>query len=130
MTASGNFSLQLGSAISGTFYYDNYIHTFILDSKNLKIEVDDIFYNDLSINESEYSISIYTGAVNRLTSSGSQSIIAYSTEKIYSSKIYENDELIQHLIPCTNENGVVGMYDVIGQKFYSSLTSDSFIYGN
>lgn len=129
MTNSGNFTLNLGTS-SDSSYYDNYIHNFIIDAQNLRIGVDDTFYGNKTINNSGFSSSIYIGARNRINSSSSQSVQNYITEKVYSSKIYENGELVQFLVPCTNDSGIHGMYDVVNGKFYSSATSNDFIAGN
>lgn len=50
--------------------------------------------------------------------------------KMYGFKMWDtNDELVHHFIPCKDPNDVCGMYDIIGETFYSSLTSHPFIGG-
>lgn len=50
--------------------------------------------------------------------------------KMYGFKMWNaNDALIHHLIPCKDPNDVCGMYDIIGETFYSSETSHPFIGG-
>ena len=38
--------------------------------------------------------------------------------RIYDCKIYENNELIQHLKPCIHPNGTVCFYDMVTQKYF------------
>lgn len=48
---------------------------------------------------------------------------AYSSAKLYSFKIYESGILVHDYKPCENSSGIVGLYDVISDNFYSSATS-------
>ena len=46
-------------------------------------------------------------------------------------KMYRAGELISHLIPCENiQTNTVGMYDLIGNKFYNNTGSGTFTSGN
>ena len=50
--------------------------------------------------------------------------------RVYSYKLYESGVLSQNMIPCKNDAGLVGMYDTVEEKFYSSAnSSDPFIPG-
>lgn len=50
--------------------------------------------------------------------------------KMYSFKLWNNDdELVMNLIPCIDPNNVYGMYDIINDVFYSSITSTPFTGG-
>ena len=49
--------------------------------------------------------------------------------RIYYLKIYNNGTLIRNLLPCKNENGMVGMYDIIEKKFYNNNGTGTFIAG-
>lgn len=50
---------------------------------------------------------------------------------IYSCKIYDNGTLVRDFVPCKNPDGVVGLYDNVGAKFYgSSASSDTFDAGD
>lgn len=49
--------------------------------------------------------------------------------KMYSCIIYDNDVCVGNFIPCTNKEGIAGMYDLIRRKFYKSATSTNFIAG-
>lgn len=41
----------------------------------------------------------------------------------------ENNEPVRYFIPCKNQDGVAGMYDLIGGKFYGSSSSKAFTAG-
>lgn len=49
--------------------------------------------------------------------------------KIYYFKIYDNGVMIRNYIPCTNNEGVVGMYDTVFGVFYPSASNTPFIAG-
>lgn len=50
--------------------------------------------------------------------------------KLYGFKIYEDEVLIKDMVPCYHkDNGIVGLYDIVNNKFYSSNTNVSFIKG-
>lgn len=39
-------------------------------------------------------------------------------DKFCGFKIYEKDNLIRHFKPCINENGIIGVYDFVSNKFF------------
>lgn len=49
--------------------------------------------------------------------------------KFYSVKIWNNYTLVRNFIPCINPNNVVGMYDTVEGKFYSSPNGTAFVAG-
>ena len=48
---------------------------------------------------------------------------------VYSCQIYDNGNLIRNYIPCKNADGMVGLYDLIGKKFYGNSGSGNFTAG-
>ncbi len=51
--------------------------------------------------------------------------------KVYSCKIYENDIIVRDFIPCYRKaDGVCGLYDLEGEKFYSSGSMNNFLGGD
>lgn len=48
--------------------------------------------------------------------------------KIYDFKIYDEDILIQHLIPVLDVDGVPCMYDKVNDKFYYNHATGKFLY--
>lgn len=75
-------------------------------------------YNDFSC---PYNITMF--CLNR---GGATSY--YASVRIYYCKIYENDILVRDYIP-VKKDGIAGMYDKIGKKFYSNSGTGTFIEG-
>lgn len=48
---------------------------------------------------------------------------------VYECKVYDGTTLIKHLVPCVNDNGEVGMYDLIGRVFMGNDGSGEFVKG-
>ena len=55
--------------------------------------------------------------------------ISYGSHKLFNCKFYNNDSLARDFIPCKNADGAVGLYDLIGQKFYGNAGTGSFTAG-
>ena len=53
----------------------------------------------------------------------------YGKAKVYSFKIYDNGTLVRDFIPCKNPSGVVGLYDLVNDKFYPNSGTGTFIAG-
>lgn len=54
-----------------------------------------------------------------------------SISRIYSFKIYDNDFLVRNFVPCYRiSDGVVGLYDVINDVFYTNAGTGDFTKGN
>lgn len=49
--------------------------------------------------------------------------------KLYSCQIYDNDTPVRNFIPCKNPSGVVGLYDLVGKKFYTNAVAGNFMAG-
>lgn len=49
--------------------------------------------------------------------------------KCYSLKIWENDVLQRDFVPCKNASGEVGIYDLVGDKFYGNDGTGSLVAG-
>ena len=49
--------------------------------------------------------------------------------KIYNVKIYRGSGLIRDFIPCYNSGGEIGLFDVIGYKFYTNAGTGTFTKG-
>ena len=53
----------------------------------------------------------------------------HASLKLYSCQIYDNGALVCDFVPCINSSGAVGLYDLVGQKFYDNAGSGSFTAG-
>lgn len=49
--------------------------------------------------------------------------------KVYNFKIYDNNVLIQHLVPALDSENTPCMYDKVTQKFYYNNGTGDFLYG-
>lgn len=49
--------------------------------------------------------------------------------KLYSFKIYDNGTLVRDYVPCTNQTGVGGLYDLANMKFYGNNGTGTFAVG-
>lgn len=49
--------------------------------------------------------------------------------RIYSCKIWDNDVLVRDLVPCINNAGAAGLYDLINGIFYGNSGSGNFVLG-
>nr|DAE00814.1 MAG TPA: hypothetical protein [Siphoviridae sp. ctEqU3] len=52
-----------------------------------------------------------------------------ATMVLYYCRIYDGNTIIRDYIPCKNAAGAVGLYDLIGQKFYGNAGTGSFTAG-
>lgn len=57
------------------------------------------------------------------------SVSEMTTMEVYYCQIYDGNTIIRDYIPCKNASGAVGLYDLIGQKFYGNTGSGSFAAG-
>lgn len=62
---------------------------------------------------------------NRISTGAQQ----FTNARAYSLKIWENDVLERDFVPCRNASGTVGMYDLVGSKFYGNSGTGSFLAG-
>lgn len=78
---------------------------------------------------------IYTCTDNTFTCSNPLNLFSDSETtygmfgKIFSCQIYDNGTLVADFVPCINPSNVVGMYDIVGNTFYSSVNGNSFVAG-
>lgn len=49
--------------------------------------------------------------------------------RLYGFSISENTEILRDFIPCKNEIGKIGLYDIINDKFYENAGTGTFIAG-
>ncbi len=66
--------------------------------------------------------NLYLFASNQANTAG-----AYTVLKVYSCKIYDSGTLIRDFIPCVSPSGAVGLYDLVGKKFYGNAGTGAFI---
>lgn len=47
--------------------------------------------------------------------------------KLYSCQIYDNGIIVRDFVPCINASGAVGLYDLVGKKFYGNAGTGAFV---
>lgn len=53
----------------------------------------------------------------------------YSKIIIREAKIYQQGELVRDFVPCTNSGGNAGLFDLVNNTFYASITDTAFVAG-
>ena len=53
-----------------------------------------------------------------------------TTMVLYYCRIYDGDTLLRDYIPCINESGAVGLYDLVGRQFYGNTGTGTFTAGD
>lgn len=118
------FSSSICKTKNTSIAIDYDIHEFLLSNKDLAFYIDGekvTEYEQRAVQP--YRITINIGARNGGT-------WYYCNEKIYSSKIYQNDMLVKDFIPCYRiSDGIGGMYDIIDNVFYTNIGTGEFLIG-
>lgn len=122
------------SDYGGTLRFGNSSYTAHM-TKNLKINAslkDNVFISNnyrttLNNVEFECPCELTLFALNQ-----NNGVIQYGKSRIYNFKLYDNDTLIRHFIPCyRKEDNVAGLYDIIENEFYTNSSGNgSFVVGN
>lgn len=153
-TSSGSFGTVFGSRTS--YYQNGYhLTTFSLytsaghflygtnsNSDNIRYEAN--MLKDGSTQTITYHNSILTGGNGNTTAINSQTfnnnypiylyalneagrICEHSQSTIYDCKFFDNGTLVRHLIPARRRaDGVLGMYDMVDDVFYTNVGSGTF----
>ncbi len=129
--SSRNFSMrvinnawQLGygdGTMTGTIKSDT-TKWHIFDHNKNQLYVDGELASELEYVEFSAPYPAAIGAIRGTT-------MYYGEGKHRSFKIYDNGVLVRDLIPCVNQSGEVGMYDLVTQSFYANAGTGSFIAG-
>lgn len=81
---------------------------------------------EISFNSVDFTISKTAPIFGSRTSDGATRTIK---ARCYRLKMWENDSIERHLVPCRNDDGEVGMYDLVNGNFRSVKGSGQFIGG-
>ena len=107
---------------------DTKLHIFTIDVPNKKLYVDGTV---ISVSWTDFAqpATILGGmALFGRMLSNSGEISPYAQARVYSSKIYKNNKLIQDLIPILDKNGVPCMWDRVTNKLFYNDGTGSFAY--
>lgn len=98
----------------------------ILDFNKNVFSIDGIVEYTHTYTAFSSSYDLYLLSINN----GGSAMTAYPVSgKLYSAKAYSNVTLIRDLVPCKNSSGTVGLYDLVGSKFYTNAGSGTFAAG-
>lgn len=53
----------------------------------------------------------------------------HTSMTLYACKIYEQTHLVRDLVPCKDPAGAIGLYDIVGARFYKNAGSGAFAAG-
>jgi hypothetical protein len=53
----------------------------------------------------------------------------FTEATLYYFKLFVEGVLVRDMVPCKNLNNVVGLYDLVNHKFYSSPNESTFVAG-
>ena len=85
-------------------------------------------YNDVTINFTNDFATPCSLTVFALNNNGT--ITQHGSVQIFSLKLYNLDTLIRDFVPCYRKSdGVIGLYDLVEQKFYTNQGTGNFIKG-
>lgn len=131
-TYSAVSSFTTSSSINTVYEFD-----FKLDNNSGKVDLTLNGEAKSQVSYSKQSYSLTGGNSVFLFHNGNNSVVAKGY--MYYFKMYDNELLVRDMIPCYNETvcdnaegeskaiGTVGMYDLVGGKFYTSKLSDEFV---
>lgn len=124
-TIATNWYTGYGSQNKNTNWIATVDTEYIIKKEKEKFILND---NETTQNITEFTCpgNMYIFAMNQL-----DSVIAYSPIKLYYLKIYDNDTLIRHFIPCYRKSDdEIGLYDLVEKTFYSNDGTDVFLKGD
>lgn len=64
-----------------------------------------------------------------LANNDNETAAGHISAKLYLCQISDGEKIARFFIPCKNAGGAVGLYDLIGQKFYGNAGTGSFTAG-
>jgi len=101
----------------------NVKYKLIYEKTLVKLDNNVISNSEVSSFDSDYSLYIL-GCNER----GQK--IRNTRAKIYSFKIYDNQQLVMNFIPCKNDNNEIGLYDLVSNTFFTNAGTGTFVAGN
>ena len=82
------------------------------------------YSGSITVSEFQCAYPLYLLAVD------TAGTVKYQTSaKLYACRIYDGDTIVRKFIPCINPDGEVGLYDLVGAKFYGDAAGVGFTAG-
>lgn len=127
VTLNGDSGLNFDSG-TDTRTSNKFRSTFEMDNGNATWTLKDLTNNSIVYNK--------TTTIEKIEATANMFIFAFNSDnihkglKIYSYKAYQNGAIIRNFIPCYRKSdGGVGLYDIIGRRFYTNQGSGTFTKG-
>lgn len=114
----------LGATIIHSTYDTGVTHTLIFNETDRSCILDGNIIGDLGTSFTTHSRPMYLFGLN---CEGSFSYASKS--RIYYCKIWQNGQLVRHLVPCINLSQTAGFYDLVTNTFYTNAGSGTFTTG-
>ena len=111
---------------------DTFVYNGALASNMRVTHVLDVKKQKFIVNGHEVDISITNLSTGKMRLFIGQNAAFSKSPKCrcYGVKAYTDDKLVHNFVPCTNDKGVAGLYDMKGAKFYPSNSSTAFVAGD
>lgn len=113
----------LGGTVLQTGYDTQSVHTVLFNTADRSCFVDNTNIGNLRTSFTPHNKSMYMFGLNC-----EDSFSFASKSRIYYCKIWKNDTLIRHLVPCLDLNSTPGFYDLVNGVFYTNAGSGTFTY--
>lgn len=125
--SNNNLSIQCGSGASEVVIQhsgDDTKHLYGIDVKNKQYIYDSDTYSESAIIV-DYAIdNFYLFADNY-----NEEAVHFTSNKLYSCKIFDNNSLIRNFIPCYRKLDMKpGLYDIVNNQFYVNQGTGEFLY--
>lgn len=111
---SSNPNITINGAYAGR-------HRISLEKNVLKVD------NSSSSTDASSFSSNYTSYIFACNNSGSAQYMC--NIKLYSAEVFSGSQLVRDFVPCKNHSGVIGLYDLVSEKFYTNAGSGVFTAG-
>lgn len=96
----------------------------VIDANQTECKVDDQL---ISAEKETFECSNSLALLTVVTGGVAQS--AGLSAKLYSCRVYDDGTLIRNYVPCTNPDGLAGLYDLVNEKFYANSGTGNFTIG-
>lgn len=118
-----DFNTSLGNININPTTLATYPRFKIIKDKNITTIENNAFSDTITYATFNNNLDMYLFALNTGGTAGNISSI-----KVFSFKVYDNDNLIQNLIPCLDNNNVPCMYDSVSKNTLYNIGSGTFNY--
>ena len=108
------------------------VGNFTNKQSTITVNKDAAYFNGVQIGTvgrtsfGENTLSLYLGVINANGSGTDRPFVG----KIYSSRIWDNGELVRFFVPARDKNGNVGFYDLVTHQMFLNAGTGNFAYGH